>query len=84
MSQYQFGHDPLSKVRNVEGFIEVLREFCLNEADHAPDTEMRSLYETSASVLGGLSGAFQNYLMKGHVPWESFEDTPQRSTDPWD
>lgn len=86
MQFHQFNSsDPFTRARNVEGMIELLREHCEQEATKLSDPEARSLFETSASVLDGLSHAFQNFLTKDQVPWECFEDSfPQKSSDPWD
>ncbi len=84
MESIQSGPDSVSKVRQVEGLIQVIKEYCLLEADKLSDPGARALLKTSVKVLDELTEEFEKFLLVGKAPWESFEETPQRSADPWD
>jgi hypothetical protein len=77
--------NPLKHAKNIEDILASLKKLCRNEIHVFHDPKAKALLETSAEVLGGLEKAFHDFLLREDELWkEEVEETPQKSSDPWD
>lgn len=77
--------NPIEHAKNIEDILSSLKSLMRNEIQVFHDPKAKALLETSAEVLGGLEKAFHEFVMKDDDVWkEEREETPQKSSDPWD
>jgi len=77
--------NPLEHAKNIEDILGSLKSLMRNEIHVFHDPKGKALLETSAEVLGGLEKAFHDFVSKDAEVWkEESEESPQKSSDPWD
>ena len=77
--------NPIEHARNIEDILGSLKSLCRSEIEIFHDPKAKALLETSAEVLGGLEKAFHEFLSKDEDVWkDDLEQTPQKSSEPWD
>lgn len=77
--------NPIEHAKNIEDILGSLKSLMRNEIQVFHDPKGKALLETSAEVLGGLEKAFHDFVMKEDDVWkEETDETPQKSSDPWD
>jgi predicted metalloprotease with PDZ domain len=77
--------NPIEHAKHIEEILRSLKTLCRTEVNVFQDQKAKALLETSAEVLGGLEKAFHDFLTRDIEAWkEEDEQTPQRSSDPWD
>jgi hypothetical protein len=77
--------NPIEHAKNLEDILSSLKSLMRNEIQVFHDPKAKALLETSAEVLGGLEKAFHDFVKKDDEVWkEEIQETPQKSSDPWD
>ena len=77
--------NPIEHAKNIEDILGSLKSLMRSEIHVFHDPKGKALLETSAEVLGGLEKAFHDFVLKDEDVWkEEGDESPQKSSDPWD
>ncbi len=77
--------NPVEHAKNIQDILSSLKSLMRNEIHIFQDPKAKALLETSAEVLDGLEKAFHNFILKDTEVWKEVGDeSPQKSSDPWD
>lgn len=63
--------NPREHVANVRGRMEQLKNHLREDIERCDEPQLRTMFETSAEVLGGLVKAFSDYAAKNETAWQS-------------